>query len=124
MGVCACVLVCVLVCVCVCFLCVCVCSCVCCFVCVCEEARFFGTVEKGLSHGDRIVVELRRKGKEVFAVELEAEDLGEPTNQTGGFSVRVSQPEIVIEDVEIGVRKESVRGKREGWMSRPGSGYV
>jgi len=87
-----------------------------------EEARFFGAVEKGLSHGDRIVVELKRKGKEVFAVELEAEDLGEPTNQTGGFSVRVSQPEIVIEDVEIGVRKGSVRGKREGWMSRPDAG--
>jgi hypothetical protein len=87
-----------------------------------EEARFFGALEKGLSHGDRIIVELKRKGKEVFAVELETEDLGEPTNQTGGFSVRVSQPEIVIEDVEIGVRKGSVRGRKEGWMSRPDAG--
>ncbi|NBY66660.1 MAG: hypothetical protein EBQ51_06295 [Verrucomicrobia bacterium] len=87
-----------------------------------EEARFFGVIQKGISHGDRIIVELKRKGKEVFAVELEAEDLGEPTNQTGGFSVRVSQPEIVIEDVEIGVRKGSVRGRKEGWMSRPDAG--
>lgn len=87
-----------------------------------EEARFFGAVEKGLSHGDKIVVALERKGKEVFAVQLEAEDLGEPTNQTGGFSVRVAQPEIVLEDVEIGVRKGSVRGKKEGWMSRPEAG--
>jgi hypothetical protein len=87
-----------------------------------EEARFFGAVEKGLSHGDRIIVELKRKGKEVFAVELEAEDLGEPTNQAGGYSVRISQPEIVLEDVEIGVRKGSVRGKKAGWMSRPDAG--
>jgi len=87
-----------------------------------EEARFFGAIKKGLSHGDRIVVELKRKGKEVFAVELEAEDLGEPTNQAGGYSVRISQPEIVLEDVEIGVRKGSVRGKKAGWMSRPDAG--
>jgi len=87
-----------------------------------EEARFFGVIKKGLSHGDRIVVELKRKGKEVFAVELEAEDLGEPTNQAGGYSVRISQPEIVLEDVEIGVRKGSVRGKKAGWMSRPDAG--
>jgi hypothetical protein len=87
-----------------------------------EEARFFGVIKMGLSHGDRIVVELKRKGKEVFAVELEAEDLGEPTNQAGGYSVRISQPEITLEDVEIGVRKGSVRGKREGWMSRPDAG--
>jgi len=65
---------------------------------------------------------LKRKGKEVFAVELEAEDLGEPTNQAGGYSVRISQPEIVLEDVEIGVRKGSVRGKKAGWMSRPDAG--
>jgi hypothetical protein len=87
-----------------------------------EEARFFGVIKKGLSHGDRIVVELKRKGKEVFAVELEAEDLGEPTNQAGGYSVRISQPEITLEDVEIGVRKGSVRGKKAGWMSRPDAG--
>ena len=87
-----------------------------------EEARFFGVIKKGLSHGDRIVVELKRKGKEVFALELEAEDLGEPTNQAGGYSVRISQPEIILEDVEIGVRKGSVRGKKAGWMSRPDAG--
>lgn len=87
-----------------------------------EEARFFGAVEKGLSHGDRIVLELKRKGKEVFAVELEAEDLGEPTNQTGGFSVRISRPELLLQDVEIEVRKGSVRKKREDWMSRPDAG--
>jgi hypothetical protein len=87
-----------------------------------EEARFFGVIKKGLSHGDRIVVELKRKGKELFAVELEAEDLGEPTNQAGGYSVRISQPEIILEDVEIGVRKGSVRGKKAGWMSRPDAG--
>jgi len=87
-----------------------------------EEARFFGAIKKGLSHGDRIVVELKRKGKEVFAVELEAEDLGEPTNQAGGYSVRISQPEITLEDVEIGVWKGSVRGKKAGWMSRPDAG--
>jgi len=87
-----------------------------------EEARFFGVLEQGLSHGDRVIVEFKRKGKEVFAVELEAEDLGEPTNQAGGFSVRISQPELVLEDVEIGVRKGSVRKKKEGWMTRPDAG--
>ena len=33
-----------------------------------EEARFFGAGAKGLAHGDRMIVELKRKGKEVFAV--------------------------------------------------------
>ncbi|NBV97712.1 MAG: hypothetical protein EBT30_09260 [Verrucomicrobia bacterium] len=31
-----------------------------------EEARFFGVIQKGISHGDRIIVDLKRKGKEVF----------------------------------------------------------
>lgn len=43
-----------------------------------EEARVFAMVEQGVSHGDRIVAEFKRDGKEVFFVELEAEDLGEP----------------------------------------------
>jgi hypothetical protein len=87
-----------------------------------EEARFFGVIKEGLTHGDRILVEMKRKGKELFAVELEAEDLGEPTNQTGGFSVRISRPELLLQDVEIEVRKGSVRKKREDWMSRPDAG--
>ncbi|MCX6947540.1 MAG: hypothetical protein NTU87_06740, partial [Verrucomicrobia bacterium] len=65
---------------------------------------------------------MKRKGKELFAVELEAEDLGEPTNQTAGFSVRISRPELLLQDVEIEVRKGSVRKKREDWMSRPDAG--
>ena len=87
-----------------------------------EEARFFGTVEKGVADGDRWIVEFKRKGKEVFAVEMEVEDLGEPVNSAGGFSVRISRPEILVQDVEIGVRKGSVRGKKAGWMSRPDAG--
>ena len=87
-----------------------------------EEARLFGMVEKGVSHGDRIVAEFKRDGKEVFFVELEVEDLGEPTAQAGGFSVRISSPEIFLEDVEIGVRKGSVRQGKKGWMSRPDAG--
>lgn len=87
-----------------------------------EEARVFGTVEQGVSHGDRIVAEFKRDGKEVFYAELEAEDLGEPTAQAGGFSVRISSPEIFLEDVEIGVRKGSVRQGKKGWMSRPDAG--
>ena len=87
-----------------------------------EEARVFGMVEQGVSNGDRIVAEFKRDGKEVFFVELEAEDLGEPTAQAGGFSVRISSPEIFLEDVEIGVRKGSVRQGRKGWMSRPDAG--
>ena len=87
-----------------------------------EEARVFGMVEDGVNHGDRIVAEFKRDGKEVFFVELEAEDLGEPTAQAGGFSVRISSPEIFLEDVEIGVRKGSVRQGRKGWMSRPDAG--
>ena len=87
-----------------------------------EEARVFGMVEDGVNNGDRIVVEFKRGGKEVFFVELEAEDLGEPTAQAGGFSVRISSPEIFIEDVEIGVRKGSVRKGKQGWMSRPDAG--
>jgi hypothetical protein len=58
----------------------------------------------------------------VFFVELEAEDLGEPTAQAGGFSVRICSPEIFLEDLEIGVRKGSVRQGRKGWMSRPDAG--
>lgn len=87
-----------------------------------EEARVFGMVEGGITHGDRIVAEFKRDGKEVFYVELEAEDLGEPTAQAGGFSVRISSPEIFLEDVEIGVRKGSVRKGKQGWMSRPDAG--
>jgi len=87
-----------------------------------EEARVFAMVEQGVSHGDRIVAEFKRDGKEVFFVELEAEDLGEPTAQAGGFSVRISSPEIFLEDVEIGVRKGSVRQGKKGWMSRPDAG--
>jgi len=87
-----------------------------------EEARIFGMVEQGVSTGDRIVAEFKRDGKEVFFVELEAEDLGEPTAQAGGFSVRISSPEIFLEDVEIGVRKGSVRQGKKGWMSRPDAG--
>ena len=87
-----------------------------------EEARFFGLIEAGVSHGDRIQVEFSRKEKEVFFVELEAEDLGEPTAQVGGFSVRIADPEIYYEDVEIGVRKGSVRQGKKGWMSRPDAG--
>ncbi|NBR46621.1 MAG: hypothetical protein EBT68_05865, partial [Verrucomicrobia bacterium] len=87
-----------------------------------EEARVFGMVEPGVSQGDRIVAEFKRDGKEVFFVELEAEDLGEPTAQAGGFSVRISSPEIFLEDVEIGVRKGSVRQGKKGWMSRPDAG--
>ncbi|NBS55132.1 hypothetical protein EBT23_06200, partial [bacterium] len=83
-----------------------------------EEARLFGMVEQGVSHGDRIVAEFKRDGKEVFYVELAVEDLGEPTAQAGGFSVRISNPEIFLEDVEIGVRKGSVRQGKKGWMSR------
>ena len=87
-----------------------------------EEARVFGMVEKGVNHGDRIVAEFKREGKELFFVELEAEDLGEPTAQAGGFSVRISSPEIFLDDVEIGVRKGSARQGRKGWMSRPDAG--
>lgn len=87
-----------------------------------EEARVFGLVEGGVKHGDRIVAGFKRGGKEVFYVELEVEDLGEPTAQAGGFSVRISRPEIFLEDREIGVRKGSVRQKRQGWMSRPDAG--
>ncbi|MEY2851990.1 MAG: hypothetical protein RL549_689 [Verrucomicrobiota bacterium] len=87
-----------------------------------EEARVFGMVEQVVSHGDRIVAEFKRDGKEVFFVELEAEDLGEPTAQAGGFSVRISSPQIFLEDVEIGVRKGSVRQGKKGWMSRPDAG--
>ena len=87
-----------------------------------EEARLFGMVEKGVSHGDRITAEFKRDGKEVFFVELELEDLGVPTAQAGGFSVRISSPEIFLEDVEIGVRKGSVRQGKKGWMSRPDAG--
>lgn len=87
-----------------------------------EEARVFGMVEQGVSHGDRIVAEFKRDGKEVFFVELEAEDLGEPTARASGFSVRISSPQIFLEDVEIGVRKGSVRQGKKGWMSRPDAG--
>ena len=87
-----------------------------------EEARVFGMVEEGVNHGDRIVAEFQRNGKEVFFVELEAENLGEPTAQASGFSVRISSPEIFLEDVAIGVRKVSVRQGRKGWMSRPDAG--
>jgi hypothetical protein len=87
-----------------------------------EEARVFGMVEEGVNHGDRIVAEFKRDGKEVFYVELEAEDLGEPTAKASGFSARISSPEIFLEDVEIGVRKGSVRQGRKGWMSRPDAG--
>jgi len=87
-----------------------------------EEARLFGMIEQGVSHGDRIVAEFKRDGKEVFYVELAVEDLGEPSAQAGGFSVRISNPEIFLEDVEIGVRKGSVRQGRKGWMSRPDAG--
>ena len=87
-----------------------------------EEARLFGMVEQVVSHGDRIVAEFKRDGKEVFYVELAVEDLGEATAQAGGFSVRISNPEIFLEDVEIGVRKGSVRQGKKGWMSRPDAG--
>lgn len=87
-----------------------------------EEARVFGMVEEGVNQEDRIVAEFKRDGKEVFFVELEVEDLGEPTAQAGGFSVRISRPEIFLEDVEIGVRKGSVRHGKKGWMSRPDAG--
>ena len=87
-----------------------------------EEARVFGMVEEGVNNGDRIVAEFKREGKEVFFVELAVEDLGEPTAQAGGFSVRVSSPEIFLEDVAIGVRKGSVRQGKKGWMSRPDAG--
>ena len=87
-----------------------------------EEARVFGMVEPGVAHGDRIVAEFQRNGKEVFMVEFAAEDLGEPTAQAAGFSVRISSPEIFLEDVEIGVRKGSVRQGRKDWMSRPDAG--
>lgn len=87
-----------------------------------EEARVFGMVEAGVNHGDRIVAEFRRDGKEVFFVEFEAEDLGEPTARSAGFSVRICHPEIFLEDVEIGVRKGSARPGRKGWMSRPDAG--
>ena len=87
-----------------------------------EEARLFDMVEKGVNHGDRIVAEFKRDGKEVFFVELEVEDLGESTAQAGGFSVRICRPEIFLENVEIGIRKGSVRKGRQGWMSRPDAG--
>ena len=87
-----------------------------------EEARVFGMIENGANHHDRIVAEFKRDGKEVFFVELVVADLGEPTAQAGGFSVRISNPEIFLEDVEIGVRKGSARQGRKGWMSRPDAG--
>lgn len=87
-----------------------------------EEARVFGLTDPGLRHGDRIVAGFKRNGKEVFSVDLKVEDLGEPTNQAGGFSVRLSCPEITIQDVPIGVRKGSVRQGGKGWMSRPDAG--
>jgi hypothetical protein len=87
-----------------------------------EEARVFGMVEQGVNHGDRIVAEFKKDGKEVFYVEMEVEDLGEPTAQAGGFSVRIASPEIFLEDVEIEVRKGSVRKGKPGWMSRPDAG--
>jgi hypothetical protein len=36
--------------------------------------------------------------------------------------VRISRPELLLQDVEIEVRKGSVRKKREDWMSRPDAG--
>ena len=87
-----------------------------------EEARVFATTEQSMSHGAQISVKFNRKGKEVFAVLLEVEDMGAPTNQAGGFSVRIAQPEIFLEDVEIGIRKGSVRSPKKGWMSRPDDG--
>ena len=87
-----------------------------------EEARVFATTDRSMTHGDQISVKFNRKGKEVFAVMLEVEDMGAPTNQAGGFSVRIAQPELFLEDVEIGVRKGSVRSPKKGWMSRPDAG--
>lgn len=87
-----------------------------------EEARVFGTTDRSMAHGDQISVRFHRKGKEVFSVTLEVEDMGAPTNQAGGFSVRIAQPELFLEDVEIGVRKGSVRTPKKGWMSRPDAG--
>lgn len=87
-----------------------------------EEARVFATTERPMSHGAQISVKFHRRGKEVFFVLLEVEDLGAPTNQAGGFSVRIARPELFLEDVEIGVRKGSVRSPKKGWMSRPDAG--
>ncbi|NBQ55807.1 MAG: hypothetical protein EBU36_04045 [Verrucomicrobia bacterium] len=87
-----------------------------------EEARVFATTEQSMAHGSQISVKFNRKGKEVFSVLLEVEDLGAPTNQAGGFSVRIARPELFLEDVEIGVRKGSVRSPKKGWMSRPDAG--
>ena len=87
-----------------------------------EEVRVFATTERPMSHGAQISVKFHRRGKEVFFVLLEVEDLGAPTNQAGGFSVRIARPELFLEDVEIGVRKGSVRSPKKGWMSRPDAG--
>ncbi len=87
-----------------------------------EEARVFATTESSMAQGAQISVKFNRKGKEVFSVLLEVEDLGMPTNQAGGFSVRVARPELFLEEVEIGVRKGSVRTPKKGWMSRPDTG--
>ena len=87
-----------------------------------EEARVFATTDQFMAHGDQISVKFNRKGKEVFFILLEVEDMGAPTNQAGGFSVRIAQPELFLEDVEIGVRKGSVRTPKKGWMSRPDAG--
>ena len=87
-----------------------------------EEARVFATTERSMAHGDQISVKFNRKGREVFSVLLEVEDLGSPTNRAGGFSVRIAHPELFLEDVEIGVRKGSVRSPKKGWMSRPDVG--
>ena len=87
-----------------------------------EEARVFATTERPLGDGDEISVKFNRKGKEVFSVRLMAEDLGTPNNQAGGFSVRIGSPELFLEDVEIGVRKGSVRSPKRGWMSCPDAG--
>ena len=87
-----------------------------------QEARVFATTDRPMTHGDQISVKFNRKGKEVFAVVLEVEDMGAPTNQAGGFSVRIAQPELFLEDVEIGIRKGSVRSPKKGWMSRPDAG--
>ncbi|NCY21602.1 hypothetical protein EBX31_06565 [bacterium] len=87
-----------------------------------EEARVFATTDRSMTHGDQLSVKFNRKGKEVFSVLLEVEDMGAPTNQAGGFSVRIANPELFLEDVEIGVRKGSVRSPKMGWMSRPDAG--
>lgn len=87
-----------------------------------EEARVFATTEQSMGNGSQISVKFKRKGREVFSVLLEVEDLGAPTNQAGGFSVRIANPELFLEDVEIGVRKGSVRSPKKGWMSRPDAG--